>query len=32
MDLDDVIDDPDAFTELVTEEEWLVLGADELNH
>jgi len=30
-DLDEVIDDPDAFTQLVTDEEWLVLGADELN-
>jgi hypothetical protein len=29
-DLDDLIDDPSAFTELVTDEEWRVLGADEL--
>lgn len=29
-DLDDLIDDPSAFTELVTDEEWKVLGADEL--
>jgi hypothetical protein len=30
-DLDDLIDDPSAFQELVTDEEWRVLGADELN-
>lgn len=30
-DLDDLIDDPNAFTSLVTEEEWNILGADELN-
>jgi len=29
-DLDDLIDDPNAFTSLVTDEEWKVLGADEL--
>lgn len=29
-DLDDLIDDPSAFAELVTEDEWRVLGADEL--
>ncbi len=29
-DLDDLIDDPSAFSELVTDEEWKVLGADEL--
>ena len=29
-DLDDLIDDPTAFQELVTDEEWRVLGADEL--
>lgn len=29
-DLDDLIDDPTAFAELVTDEEWKVLGADEL--
>lgn len=29
--LDDLIDDPNAFTSLVTEDEWAVLGADELN-
>ncbi len=29
-DLDDLIDDPSAFTELVTDDEWKVLGADEL--
>jgi DNA-directed RNA polymerase delta subunit len=29
-DLDDLIDDPTAFAELVTEDEWKVLGADEL--
>lgn len=29
--LDDLIDDPNAFTSLVTEEEWAILGADELN-
>lgn len=30
-DMDEIIDDPEAFTQLVTDEEWLVLGADELN-
>lgn len=30
-DLDDLIDDPNAFSSLVTDEEWKVLGADELN-
>lgn len=30
-DLDDLIDDPQAFSSLVTDEEWEVLGADELN-
>jgi tubulin monoglycylase TTLL3/8 len=30
-DLDDLIDDPNAFTSLVTDEEWKILGADELN-
>ena len=30
-DLDDLIDDPNAFTSLVTDEEWNILGADELN-
>jgi tubulin monoglycylase TTLL3/8 len=29
--LDDLIDDPNAFNSLVTDEEWKVLGADELN-
>jgi tubulin monoglycylase TTLL3/8 len=29
-DLDEMIDDPTAFTELVTDDEWKVLGADEL--
>jgi hypothetical protein len=29
-DLDEMIDDPSAFTELVTDDEWRVLGADEL--
>ena len=29
-DLDDLIDDPSAFAELVTDEEWKVLGEDEL--
>jgi len=28
--LDEMIDDPTAFTELVTDEEWKILGADEL--
>ena len=28
--LDEMIDDPTAFSELVTEDEWRVLGADEL--
>jgi hypothetical protein len=30
-DLDDLIDDPNAFSSLVNEEEWAILGADELN-
>jgi len=30
-DLDDLIDDPNAFTALVTDDEWAILGADELN-
>lgn len=30
--LDDLIDDPNAFNSLVTDEEWAILGADELNH
>lgn len=30
-DLDDLIDDPNAFNALVTDEEWNILGADELN-
>lgn len=30
-DLDDLIDDPNAFSSLVTDEEWKILGADELN-
>lgn len=29
--LDDLIDDPNAFTSLVTDDEWAILGADELN-
>ena len=29
--LDEMIDDPTAFSELVTDDEWKVLGADELN-
>lgn len=29
--LDDLIDDPNAFTSLVTDDEWSILGADELN-
>jgi hypothetical protein len=29
--LDDLIDDPMAFDSLVTDDEWKVLGADELN-
>jgi hypothetical protein len=29
--LDDLIDDPNAFTSLVSDEEWNILGADELN-
>ena len=28
--LDEMIDDPTAFTELVTDDEWRILGADEL--
>jgi len=30
-DLDDLIDDPKAFTELVSEKEWAILAADELD-
>jgi hypothetical protein len=30
-DLDDLIDDPTAFQSLVTDDEWKILGADELN-
>ena len=30
-DLDDLIDDPTAFLSLVTDDEWKILGADELN-
>ena len=30
-DLDDLIDDPKAFTELCSEKEWAILGADELD-
>jgi hypothetical protein len=30
-DLDDLIDDPQAFASMVSDEEWKVLGADELN-
>jgi hypothetical protein len=30
-DLDDLIDDPQAFNQLVTDDEWAILGADELN-
>jgi tubulin monoglycylase TTLL3/8 len=30
-DLDDLIDDPSAFGDLVTDAEWKILGADELN-
>lgn len=29
--LDDLIDDPNAFASLVTEDEWKILGEDELN-
>lgn len=29
--LDELIDDPNAFSSLVTEEEWAILGADEHN-
>lgn len=29
-DLDDLIDDPDAFGQLVNDYEWKILGADEL--
>jgi len=28
--LDEMIDDPTAFSELVTDDEWKILGADEL--
>lgn len=31
MDLNVMIDDPKAFTHLVSPEEWKILGADELN-
>lgn len=30
-DLDELIDDPNAFSSLVTDEEWAILGADEHN-
>lgn len=30
--MDEIIDDPSICEQLVTDEEWLVLGADELNH
>jgi len=30
-DLDDLIDDPKAFTELVSDKEWAILAADELD-
>jgi len=30
-DLDELIDDPTAFQALVSDEEWKILGADELN-
>jgi len=30
-DLDELIDDPKAFQDLVSPEEWRILGADELN-
>ena len=30
-DLNEMIDDPKAFTHLVSPEEWRILGADELN-
>lgn len=29
-DLDEMIDDPTAFTDMVTDDEWKILGADEL--
>jgi hypothetical protein len=29
--LDELIDDPDAFDKLVSDAEWKILGADELN-
>jgi transcriptional regulator of acetoin/glycerol metabolism len=29
-DLDDLIDDPDAFQQIVTDEDWRILGADEM--
>ena len=31
-DLNDLIDDPNAFDQLVTDEEWRVLGSDEMNY
>jgi hypothetical protein len=30
-DLDDLIDDPTAFEPLVSDEEWRILGADEMS-
>ena len=30
-DLDELIDDPKAFQDLVSAQEWNILGADELN-
>jgi len=30
MELDDLIDDPNSFEDLVTEDEWRILAADEL--
>ena len=30
-DLDELIDDPDAFNQLVSDAEWKILGADEMN-
>jgi hypothetical protein len=30
--MDEIIDDPSICEQLVTDEEWLILGADELNH
>ena len=31
-DLNALIDDPEGFEQLVSEEEWFILGANELNH